>query len=257
MGSGIMFESARLKLERADEHTRNLHATFATYAFENPYRALVHLDPQNGQRVWVDIEAVVPLPASLGLMLGDAIHNFRCALDHVAWELVGLDGGTQDKFTKFPMGDSRKSYESTARGMKTPRQDTKQFFIDAAAYPNGSGELLYALNCLDNADKHHVITPVAHASQVEGVTFINLATGDRERRGPLLTQPSFGDSATLIEAEPGWGIDATDNIDPTPDIFFGKVDIVPDEPVSGTLARFYMEVADTIRQATDFVRSRA
>lgn len=254
-----MFESARLKLERAYQHGLELEQTFGSFAYNNPHEARIKFNVDGGQikRVWVEVLAPKPLPDSLSLSLGDAIHNLRCAVDHVTWELMGIDGGTQNKFTKFPVGDTRQRYESACRAMPTPRDDTKQFLIDLAAYKGGTGQMLYAINALDNADKHHAITPVLHASQVDGVTFIKLGTGERERRGPLFTKPGQRQATFLIEAPAGEGIDVKEEINPTPDIFLGEVDIVPHEPVIWALNEFDTAVRQMIEGAQRMVRSRA
>lgn len=253
-----MFESAKLKLERAYQHALNLDQVFGAYAYEHPYRALIYLDPQRGNdesRVWVEIQPTKPLPIELGLILGDAIHNYRCALDHMVWELFDHFGATKHRQLNFPVGDTRMNFEASVRGMKAAPQQIQQFFIDTAAYRDGTGRMLYAVNRLDNADKHTVVTPVLHASQVDAVTFIHLESGRRETRGPLFTKPIIG-RAVLIEAEPGWGIDAKDNIEPTPGIFFGDVEVVPNEPIYAALAWIHQAVMDTINDAEKLVRSR-
>jgi hypothetical protein len=254
-----MFDGAERKLDRAKEHIVDLQTQFRAFAHSHPYTASTKVTAKDGKisEVWFEIEFSTPLPSKLALILGDAIHNLRCVLDHSVWELIGIDGGTQDRWTKFPTGRSRVDFESSVRGMKTPRQDTKQFLTDLAAYPTGEGELLYGLNSLDNEDKHTITTPVAHAAAVEGLTFVDLITGKKLRADTLITDPSFDRTARLVTTLPGWGIDAKSEVDLTPEIFFGEVDVLSNEPIIPTLVHVSDAVSDTLRQMRRLVSSRA
>src|SRR4051812_20635950 len=242
-----MFESAWAKLQRAYQHTLDLQQSFDTHAFAHPYRALVNFETKNGRhRAWVDVQAERPIPEEIGLMLGDALHNMRCVLDHLVWELIALDGGKQDQFASLKIHPTREGYEAALRGMVAARPDTKQFLMRVEPYPGGAGELLYALHRLDISDKHRVILPVAHATEVYAVTFINLQTGERERRGPLFTKKGAGMTTLLVEAPEGESIDENEYIEATPGIFFGEVDGAPFEAVSPKLAKFRMKLTDVL-----------
>jgi len=49
-------------------------------------------------------------PEDLALIAGDAIHNLRSALDHIAWELVAAGSSEPNHRTQFPVGKTQASY---------------------------------------------------------------------------------------------------------------------------------------------------
>src|SRR5262249_1514248 len=126
--AGRMFESAHLKLDRAKHHIRDLEAVFASSVRDHPDMISIEHDAATGivTAGIVDLNFQTTLP----LIIGDAIHNLRVSLDHAMWELIGLDGGTQDRRTAFPARRGRQAYEAACMGrdgtVKTPRDDTKQ-----------------------------------------------------------------------------------------------------------------------------------
>ena len=110
--AGPMFGSARLKLERAEYHISDIERQFAAFVRGKPHRFRIQSDPNTGVLA-IRVRFVKEPPATLALIIGDAIHNMRIALDHAIWELVGLDGGTQDRYLKFPTGDNRIDFEAS------------------------------------------------------------------------------------------------------------------------------------------------
>ena len=47
-------------------------------------------------------------PLRLGVILGDCVHNLRSCLDHIAWQVTLLDGGTPNDETQFPIASKSK-----------------------------------------------------------------------------------------------------------------------------------------------------
>jgi len=247
-----MFESAKLKLERAEQHVRDLDSAHTAFVDQRPHRPVIKGERKDGVwRGWIEVIVDRQLPPEFALILGDAIHNYRCVLDHLVWELVGVDGGTQDRHTKFPFGRTRVDFEAMTRGVITPAQSTKNFLASLAVYPMGQGEALYAVHALDNADKHRVITPVLHFSYLGGILLFDMQTGERFHADPVYVGP-VGDGSTIaFEIPEGCGIEADHRFYPTPDIFFPKIDVFPNEPVIPALAWISSAVEATV---TDFER---
>ena len=149
-----MFESARLKIDRAKHHIRELGETLDGYA----KTARVEFD-KNGSEATVTIDHKAEPACSL--VIGDIVHNLRAALDHAFWELMGFDGGTQGRNTSLPIhpGGKRSDYEGTCKGIPTPRKDTKDLLVSFAAYPDGAGKILCDLHAFDITDKHSLLVP--------------------------------------------------------------------------------------------------
>lgn len=210
-----MFESVRQKLERANEHVRDLASAFKPFSHGRPHRVRIQGHIDRGVSLGISLIVVfdADLPSSIALLLGDAIHNLRAALDHATWELIGLDGGTQNRFTNLPTGDNWQNYKPACFGMITPRSDTKQFLADLAIHDGGAGESIYKLRLRDNADKYRLVTPVAHFSSVSGVTLINLRTGDRYDAPTLLTGTKVGGKVIGLDGD--WALMQTNTFNRT------------------------------------------
>ena len=58
-------------------------------------------DPNTGDQVF-KFRVRAPIPVDLSLVIGDAVHNLRSALDHLAWQLVLANGQTPTTQTAYP-----------------------------------------------------------------------------------------------------------------------------------------------------------
>lgn len=117
-------------------------------------------------------------PVDWSLILGDFLTNLRAALDHLAWQLVILEGGTPDKSTQFPIRET----EVNAKGNPSPTKvkgisDVAVLAAIEAAQPfkaiRPREQPLYTLNALVNNDKHRLLLVVAHALRVTGMWWSN------------------------------------------------------------------------------------
>lgn len=240
-----IFDSALLKIERADQHIRDLQAAFKS--FTDHHRHTVHVHGNKNGPLFFEIIFDAPLPPSLPLILSDAIHNLSTALDHATWELMRYDGGVRDRTTKLPTGNNGVNFEAACKGIKTSQQSTTDFFVQLEIYPQGGGEQLYWLRQLDNADKHTILLPVAQAANVERIEFFDIADGTRWERENVALHPG-ADGRSFIEIEPGIGIDCNKHFKTTGGIFFGDVQGVPNEPVIPTLVHFRDAVTNTLTE---------
>lgn len=230
MSNPIHFQSARRKLERAKQHIRDFQTAVEAWIKLRPYRPLIKAKRKDGDdwSVWIELLIDEPMPLDLPLILGDAVHNQRCALDHAMWDLIGFDGGAQHKQLQFIVGNNRVKFEASARGVITPTQGVKDMLVSLTAYSSGDGELLYAVHLLDRADKHREITPVLHVSYVDSVILIDTITKERIRAKPFY---AVIESGAIFTAPDGFGLTVDCNVYPTPDVFFPKIDVIPNEPV--------------------------
>ena len=80
----------RAKLDRVEA---NLHAysdELRRYIASDPHEVVPKFDSETG---WHDVFVHVQTPPLVfGLIAGEAVHNLRSALDHLAWQLANLDG---------------------------------------------------------------------------------------------------------------------------------------------------------------------
>jgi hypothetical protein len=164
-----MFESARLKIERDDHHIRDLERQLR----ESTRRDLdASVDRRDDGALDIHITAPKP-PPCVALIIGDAVHNLWSALDHLMWELIGLDGGEQHRWLSFPKGLDRLSYKRKCDKVKTPSAAVKDLLKSFEVFPRGAGHFLCVTNLLDNADKHTVLTPVIHAPNIAELVLVS------------------------------------------------------------------------------------
>lgn len=168
------------KLDRARLHARNLNDRLADALDPDRQSFIRQLDGHPSKYVY-KIERVPPMETEWSLILGDFLTNVRAALDHLAWQLVILDGAIPDKNTKFPIclsATSQTGRPSPARIAKI----TSQKIIDAvesvqpyklAGQPgqpaNPESAVLHVLNRLVNADKHRLLLTSAVGLRTGGM----------------------------------------------------------------------------------------
>jgi hypothetical protein len=105
------------------------------------------------------------MPPSIGLVVGDVVHNLRCALDHLVCELRTPANKAQPCKTQFPI------YQSPTKFLKNDRVERRWLApLEAAAAQairdlqpfnrrsnDPSKDPLSILSELDNIDKHRTI----------------------------------------------------------------------------------------------------
>ena len=133
-------------------------------------------------RPWVAYTyRVVEIPtfeAEIGLLLGEVVHNFRGALDHLAWALVRR--GSQRHITRsqtrnvmFPMAPTRKSFfNSVGNRLPGTSMDQRAFIEQYQPYRRSTaGRAIRRLQSLSNTDKHRVIVPTFITSLAADLDF--------------------------------------------------------------------------------------
>jgi len=149
----------RLKLSRAEKHLCDLDAAIRFFCESKPYRISVKPHPvAEIDYVRLFVESVTPVPAEIGLIIGDAVHNLRSALDHLAFQLVLANGKTPVTTTEFPISDPAKQYTPAFESRKIESVPSKAKDIFRSIQPAHTGDMtLWNLQTLDIADKHRLL----------------------------------------------------------------------------------------------------
>ncbi|MCH7916033.1 MAG: hypothetical protein IH856_23845 [Deltaproteobacteria bacterium] len=245
-----MFESARLKIKRADHHISDLEAEFAEFVATKPHRFVVHNDPHTEQ-IQIRVRFAKHLPETLSLIIGDAAHNLRSALDHLIWEAVGLDGGTQDKHLKFPSGDNRVNFESSCKGIVGASKWIIERLIELEIFPDGNGYMLYALNVLDNRDKHTTLNISLRAtSHPDFAVFREDGTLLRKMSGNVFITTGK-EGVRVGNIPPGCYLELDDNAECAPDIFlpYGNRGPFPALKTLKQVSQMILEIIKTFEAA--------
>lgn len=150
------------KIERAEEHIRNLETALRAFLAKNPYRPVAYNESDTGDRV-IKLTIVEIAPISFSLILGDAIHNLRSALDHLAQQLVLANNGTPTEQTCFPIfhrADCKAFEAGFERAVQGASKQALDLIRTLKPYQGGN-EALCGLHRLDILDKHRLLVAVA------------------------------------------------------------------------------------------------
>lgn len=158
-----MFDSAKLKIERAKHHIRDLNGQVDAYSAQRPL-GIFHSFDSKASQVTYEVKAKIPMPDEIPLILGDAIHNLRSALDLLIYEMVGdkCETDRQRKQVQFPFSKSAQILDATIKAKQVHLAGEKvvQKIKGLKPYPGGN-EMLYGIHALDVTDKHKLIIPIS------------------------------------------------------------------------------------------------
>jgi hypothetical protein len=254
-------ERLHLKLERAERHISELTEAWADFLKEDPYPVRFEDDPKTGDRTYY-VDSVREVPVNLSLIAGDAIHNLRSVLDHMAHHLVCIGMNSPGPFSHvyFPIAENRKKYDTIkADFVEGMRKDAKDAIDAEEPYGGGKGRLLWQLHQLDIIDKHRIVYTIGSRPSYQSMppstrkelaeTFLGLPKDAPIPDGQaLLTEMlnrnfplKVGDKlCTVAKAE------VEENIHFTFDIAFGEPHLVKGKRVLEVLAEFLNLVRDIV-----------
>jgi hypothetical protein len=171
----LALASANIKLKRANLHTNISKREM--FRFLKSYEQPVFWIEPEGEPAskigdhfsfWIVVKQshYPDLPDTFAARFGDAIHNYRCVLDHVAWQLVkhGSCPNPKDpKAVQFPIHSTEGAFHDR-KGFRLPGVASPQvdFICAAHKYKRGkaTNETLLSLADLSNNDKHRTIKPL-------------------------------------------------------------------------------------------------
>ncbi|HWA30051.1 MAG TPA: hypothetical protein VG867_03085 [Rhizomicrobium sp.] len=152
------FPGARLKLDRAKRHITELDFAISEFLKENPHGIEIKTDGQGHLRVTAKMSEASTV--GLSVIIGDAIHNLRSSLDHLAAGLIEMNDGTPGRNTAFPIDAAESGFNGNITSKLAGAADVAIAIVRAMKpYDTGNdgrpGNLnLVSLSRLDNDDKH-------------------------------------------------------------------------------------------------------
>ncbi|HET9536224.1 MAG TPA: hypothetical protein VFP43_12895 [Mesorhizobium sp.] len=250
MADPIDFTGPYLKAERAEDHIHELERIFWSYIRSNEKA----LSPNRYRDMR---KRATPIghdfPVHTPTILGDALHNLRAALDHAYCILVKANGGTINRYVKFPFTEkgTRQDLEGAVQGHAKdgcgPSDEIiRVIFDEIQPFLQGSGSDLLKLHVLDIADKHLVLLPATARIVFDRVSLrdgggVSGITITSRKNSPVLI---FGAGETL---EPERQHKATFTI------CFGKGQPFEGEPILPVLKGLSRRVRETL----DLLEQRA
>jgi hypothetical protein len=182
--------SPKKKIERADEHISDLESRITELGNVDLYSVRIEKDFWYND-LHVEINASKSPEQWAPLVLGDAVHNLRSALDILYRQAVLFLGGNLTKHTKFPIVESAQVLARVLRsaGLKNEAGEklVKLIRDEIKSYEGGNWHLC-ALNDLDVMDKHQFVIPVMELRAL----YVCLEDEKQAeiRIGPLITSKS-------------------------------------------------------------------
>src|ERR1035438_430335 len=150
------------KIERAKQHILNVEAEWASFSQAGGYALRFNDDANKRERSYY-VATAEEIPPGIPLAVGDAIHNLRSSLDHIAHHLMVVGTGRPGPFENvyFPIfGTASKCKTGLSRKVKGMRKDAVDAIGALEPYGGGIGEILWHLHCLDIIDKHRLLLTV-------------------------------------------------------------------------------------------------
>jgi hypothetical protein len=236
-GSKSQFESARLKVQRAYLHIQELERVFATFLQSNFCKISVEQEPETGQQL-LKVASIASLPAETPLIIGDAFHNLRTALDHVMAEILkGSDG------VYFPVGKERQNFEahSTYRTIKKALPDLAAMLLDDIMPYDTGKPSIWAASRFGNIDKHNLLIATTTVKSLTGVSL--------EHQNLCMTNSNFifdqGGVVRVASMPPG-PVKITNHGNAAAQILFNKGRPLEGQPVIESLTKMAQLTLQTI-----------
>lgn len=155
---------ANQKFARAQEHVSALNGRLPLWYA----RAKMETEPvisEDGRRVEVIVRLHDEPPLSeWSLILGDAVHNYRAALDALVWELTNLGDRTpkEPKKVTFPMVTDQSKWKYAAEYLESmpPEALERVRQVQPFNYEPGEVSAIWLLHQLDIQDKHRSLIEI-------------------------------------------------------------------------------------------------
>ncbi len=157
--------SVRLKLARARKHQQAVNHHVRRFLETPPYTVRDEIDPKTGEQHWcVNGEPRVP-DDSISVLAGDCLYDFRCTLDHLAYQLGVLSGMKRPDRIMFPLFDSADNFLINGfwRVNELRPEIIARIVMSQPCYGWNShfNLALCALESLSNIDKHRHLNVLA------------------------------------------------------------------------------------------------
>lgn len=170
---------AHAKARRGAEHVLGFNRAFNTLGKENPYGVAVEFETDAGchvARIRVSQERL----DETSTILGDILHNFRSALDVIAWQLACKRSVARAKRSRhriaFPLTTSPAQFIEHSAIPFFPAE-TQAVLERLQPYPGrDQNRFLKFLGDMSNADKHRLLHPALAQIELQGLKFYD--TGD-------------------------------------------------------------------------------
>lgn len=164
---------SRLKVKRAKQHVSELRALT-----EPLHHKFYHISVDNHciypefdePGIFINYRPLQAVAEELALIIGDIVHNYRAALDHLSSGICR--SASPLARVNFPMFPERHKLEGASvwEKLEVALPGSKELFLKEIRPENGPGEQFWRFNGLDNDDKHNLLIPTVSLYDVQGIS---------------------------------------------------------------------------------------
>lgn len=203
--SAMKFPHSRKKVERAMKHISDLNQLLSEFSASDFYSVGVQKQ-KGGNAVTIAIFRHFPTTAA-ALIIGDALHNLRSALDLMYYRVFHDVTGKANKFTQFPIRRERERLISAINGGLKEKGLTndwnactlRDLVVDTVKPYEAGNWSLWALHDMSITDKHQLLIPVFKIMR-----FTDISLRDEEGNVFLAEgQPYFTDDSYWFRVREG------------------------------------------------------
>ncbi|MBA3551930.1 MAG: hypothetical protein H0W27_03540 [Actinobacteria bacterium] len=236
-----------LKITRAESHFDIVKSAIHGFLQPNPERIAGQLDAESGEEVYYT-RRYPGTRREWSIIIGDALQNWRNALDYIVCGLVRMNGEEPSSSNAFPIVDRESDYPAQSKQRIARVYPGSEAVVEGLqAFNRGNApedDPLCRLRDMNNWDKHKALHTTTHVVQLESAWPVRMSedpsagkfvSGAFERERPLARIPA---DRELGQAYAEMVFDATFDI-----AFEGG------PPLTEGL-----EVIETLQQIGDFVR---
>ncbi len=164
------------KIARARDHLNAAERVHSDFIRKNKPYTIDVVGPNDATDGWCSVFLVGPHKVSeplIGIIVGDCIHNLRCALNYIIVALVEASGEQVWRKHQFPIFDNREDYlrlvgtETAANAdgiLKGVTIGLKEIWALQPFHREANiiSDALYCIHRFSNADKHRIISTDMH-----------------------------------------------------------------------------------------------
>jgi hypothetical protein len=223
---GDELAGVELKIGRAQTHLDELKERLGVVLDPDRYDFPVQLDPKTKRHAY-KVRGLPAVDPEWSILVGEILYQLRSALDHLAWQLVKLDGGTPTTQTQFPIRDSFLTKNGNRMRLRQlmpeigDRDILRMLNRNQPYYGGEDGTLrtpddahrhgLWILKTLNNIDKHRLLLVVVHTLRIEGMYWGDSPVGPPP--SPYLNTAALKEGSTVASFD-FHGHELPDGFDP-------------------------------------------
>jgi hypothetical protein len=168
----------RARLNRAAEHIQEFDVAVRQWYDSKPLR-IIYEQFNADQTAYIYRFKFAPIPARIGIIAGDALHNLRASLDYLTWQLALKTTEHPSRKTAFPicLRNDDESQRHIKSLLKNVPDEARKIIKSFQPYHTGDDlepqrHVLWLLHNLSIIDKHQFITVWGewHVALKDGMT---------------------------------------------------------------------------------------